>query len=138
MYNPFSLLNTLKEKAFKDYWVETGTPTFLVQLLQDCRYDLTRLQDNEVESSVLVSVDSIRSNPLPLIYQSGYLTIRGYDKEFRTYRLGFPNKEVESGFISFLLPYYMQEEKRSEFSAQQFVREVDRSWTVRRKRLSNK
>ena len=138
VYNPFSLLNTLKEKAFKDYWVETGTPTFLVQLLQDCRYDLTRLQDNEVESSVLVSVDSIRSNPLPLIYQSGYLTIRGYDKEFRTYRLGFPNKEVESGFISFLLPYYMQEEKRSEFSAQQFVREVDRSWTVRRKRLSNK
>ena len=129
VYNPFSLLNTLKEKAFKDYWIETGTPTFLVQLLQDCRYDLTRLQDNEVESSVLVSVDSIRTNPLPLIYQSGYLTIRGYDKEFRTYRLGFPNKEVESGFISFLLPYYMQEEKRSEFSVWEFVREVRRGET---------
>ena len=129
MYNPFSLLNTLDSQEFGDYWIETGTPTFLVQLLQDCRYDLTRLQDNEVESSVLVSVDSIRSNPLPLIYQSGYLTVCSYDKEFRTYRLGFPNKEVESGFISFLLPYYMQEEKRSEFSVQQFVREVRRGET---------
>ena len=125
VYNPFSLLNTLKEKAFKDYWVETGTPTFLVQLLQGCGYDLARLQESEVQSSVLMSVDSVRTNPLPLIYQSGYLTIRGYDKLFDVYRLGFPNKEVERGFVDFLIPYYIQMRRGcTEFSVQEFVREV--------------
>ena len=125
VYNPFSLLNTLDSQEFGDYWFETGTPSFLVELLQGCSYDLSKLEECEVESSVLVSTDSVRVNPLPLIYQSGYLTIHGYNKEFRKYRLGFPNKEVEDGFMRFLLPYYIRKESGGTgFSVQDFVEEV--------------
>ena len=107
IYNPFSLLNALKEKKFKNYWFETGTPTFLVRMLQQSNYDLSRLREEELTALRLKSVDSAPRDPVPLIYQSGYLTIKDYDERFETYQLGFPNKEVEDGFINFLLPWYM-------------------------------
>ncbi len=75
--------------------------------------------------AVLNSIDSESTNPIPVIYQSGYLTIKGYDEEFGMYRLGFPNREVEEGFIRFLLPFYANVNKvESPFEIQKFVREV--------------
>ena len=106
MYNPFSLLRTLDSQAFKDYWFETGTPTILVEALKNSNYNLEELTQEEVTADLLGSIDSIDTNPLPLIYQSGYLTIKGYDPEFQIYRLGYPNKEVERGFTRYLVPYF--------------------------------
>lgn len=60
----------------------------------------------ETSADVLNSIDSTSDNPIPVIYQSGYLTIKGYDREFETYRTGFPNREVEEGFVKYLMPFY--------------------------------
>ena len=125
MYNPFSLLNAFKYREFGSYWFETGTPTYLVKLLQKHHYDLERMTHEETDAQVLNSIDSESTNPIPVIYQSGYLTIKGYDEEFGMYRLGFPNREVEEGFVRFLLPYYANVNKvESPFEIQKFVREV--------------
>ena len=125
MYNPFSLLNAFKYKEFGSYWFETGTPTYLVKLLKKHHYDLERMAHEETDSQVLNSIDSESTNPIPVIYQSGYLTIKGYDEEFGMYRLGFPNREVEEGFVRFLLPFYANVNKvKSPFEIQKFVREV--------------
>ena len=125
IYNPFSLLNTFKYKEFGSYWFETGTPTYLVELLKKHHYDLRRMAHEETSISVLNSIDSASDNPIPVIYQSGYLTIKGYDEEFGIYSLGFPNREVEEGFIKFLLPFYANTNAvESEFEIQKFVREI--------------
>lgn len=125
IYNPFSLLNTFKYKEFGSYWFETGTPTYLVELLKKHHYDLRRMAHEETSISVLNSIDSASDNPIPVIYQSGYLTIKGYDEEFGIYSLGFPNREVEDGFIKFLLPFYANTNAvESEFEIQKFVREI--------------
>lgn len=107
VFNPFSVLNVLKSKVFENYWFQTGTPTFLVKMLQDTEYDLRTLLDGiEAPSSVFSEYRVNSDNPIPLIYQSGYLTIKDYDKEFSNYLLQFPNDEVRYGFINFLVPYY--------------------------------
>ena len=125
MYNPFSLLNAFKYKEFGSYWFETGTPTYLVKLLKKHHYDLERMAHEETDSQVLNSIDSESTNPIPVLYQSGHLTIKGYDEEFGMYRLGFPNREVEEGFVRFLLPFYANVNKvESPFEIQKFVREV--------------
>lgn len=126
IYNPFSLLNTFDKMKFGSYWFETGTPTYLVNLLKKHHYDLERMAHEETDEQVLNSIDSESSNPIPVIYQSGYLTIKGYDERFGIYRLGFPNREVEEGFVRFLLPYYANVNKvESSFEIQKFVREVE-------------
>ncbi len=125
IYNPFSLLNTFDKEKFSDYWFETGTPSFLVELLQKTDYDLNRLLKEEVTGDVLNSIDSMFEDPIPVIYQSGYLTIKGYDEEFKTYRLGFPNREVEQGFVRYLLPFYApMKNSRATFFIENFVRDV--------------
>ena len=125
MYNPFSLLNAFKRKEFGSYWFETGTPTYLVKLLKKHHYDLERMAHEETDIQVLNSIDSESTNPIPVIYQSGYLTIKGYDEEFGMYRLGFPNREVEEGFINFLMPFYTRFNKiEAPFEIQKFVREI--------------
>ena len=127
IYNPFSLLNALQDKGLNDYWFETGTPTFLVQLLKESDYNLERLCDEEQETSVLNSMEHLRENPIPVLYQSGYLTIRDHDPEFGTYKLGFPNKEVKTGFIKYLLPYYLPaDNSASILTMNNFVRDVRR------------
>ena len=113
MYNPFSLLNTFAGQKFHDYWFETGTPTFLVKVMQRTSYDITTLSDEEVDSSLLSTVNTVFENPIPLLYQSGYLTITGYDPEFALYRLGFPNREVKTGFLNFIFQYYVPGEQTS-------------------------
>ena len=82
-----------------------GTPTYLVELLKKSDYDLERMTRVETSADILDSIFT-DDNPIPVIYQSGYLTIKDYDREFGMYTLGFPNREVEDGFMNFLLPYY--------------------------------
>ena len=103
-YNPFSVLNTLAKHRYKDYWFETGTPTFLIELLKEHGYRLPDLNKEQVSAIVMSRMDSAPTNLIPIIYQTGYLTIKGYDERFKKYQLGFPNKEVEEGFLNLLLP----------------------------------
>ena len=125
IYNPFSLLSTFNKKKFGDYWFETGTPTFLVNLLKQTSFNLYDIEDEAISSDLLGSVDSMKVNPIPVIYQSGYLTVKDYDPEFKEYHLGFPNEEVRTGFFSFLLPIYTNAKQNvSQFSIAKFVREV--------------
>ena len=107
VYNPFSVLNAFYKREFGDYWFQTGTPTFLVKSLLRSDYDLRTLIDGvETPAINFTEYRADANNPIPLIYQSGYLTIKGYDKEFKIYNLGFPNDEVRYGFLNFLIPYY--------------------------------
>ncbi len=106
VYNPYSLLNTFASNTFRDYWFSTGTPTFLMRLLRRKNYDLESLEGKKAIREALTTVNDSMSSPLPVLYQSGYLTIKGYDRTTRFYTLGFPNKEVENGFINFLVPYF--------------------------------
>lgn len=125
IYNPFSLLNTLSSCQFKDYWFETGTPTFLVNQLQKTGYQLQFMTEEELTEDTLNSIEIFEENPLPLLYQSGYLTIKDYDKEFKTYRLQFPNREVREGFVKFLVPFYTpRHNDKSTFFIGNFVKEV--------------
>ena len=107
IYNPFSLLNSLTERKFRNYWFQTGTPTFLIKLLQENDYDLKDLSEGNITARDLTSKESMLSAPVALFYQSGYLTIKDYDKELQEYTLGYPNKEVEQSFLEFLLPRYV-------------------------------
>ena len=126
LYNPFSIFNTLSKLKFSDYWFETGTPSFLVYLLKHSNYRLDRITEEQVSGDLLNSIDSMSRNPIPVIYQSGYLTIKGYDPRFRVYRLGFPNKEVEEGFMEYLLPFYANVDKiESPFQIMKFVHEIE-------------
>ena len=106
MYNPFSVLNTLSSCRFRDYWFETGTPTLLVYQLQKTNYPLEMMTREELFEDTLNSIEIMDENPLPLLFQSGYLTIKGYNQRFGTYLLGFPNREVEEGFVKYLVPFY--------------------------------
>jgi len=107
MFNPFSVLNALQFSDFDSYWFQTGTPTYLVDLLKESNYDLRLLMEGIVldQSSFMEYRVDIK-NPIPMIYQSGYLTIKDYYNKFRLYTLGFPNDEVRYGFLKFLMPYY--------------------------------
>ena len=126
LYNPFSVLNALDAQTFGSYWFATGTPTYLVKLLRLHDYNLQSLSDEYVTEDILNSVDVASTNPVPVIYQSGYLTIKGYSARFRTYRLGFPNEEVEDGFFRFLLPFYTSVNKiEAPFHIQKFVSEIE-------------
>ena len=125
IYNPFSVLNTLASLQFRDYWFETGTPTFLVHQLQKTNYRLDEMTEDKLSADTLNSIDIMDENPLPLLYQSGYLTIKSYDEEFRTFQLGFPNREVRDGFVKYLVPFYMPKKNdKTTFDISNFVREV--------------
>ena len=107
IYNPFSLFNAFNAKKYKNYWFSTGTPTFLLELLKQAQFDVKMLDgmtamDNQFDAPTDVIVD-----PIPVLYQSGYLTIKDYDPMFRTYTLAYPNSEVRYGFTEALLPNYV-------------------------------
>ena len=108
MYNPFSLLNTLRSRKFKEYWFETGTPTLLVNVMKQTSFDVTTLSDNVVvPAAKLNGMQDIVNKPVSLFFQTGYLTIKEYDSEYNEYRLGFPNDEVKNGFLNFIYSYYV-------------------------------
>ena len=127
VFNPFSVLNVFDGYKFSNYWFQTGTPTFLVELLKKSEYDLRTLIDGvEANASSFMEYRVDANNPIPLIYQSGYLTIKGYDKRFGNYLLKFPNDEVRYGFMDFLVPYYTSvvDDERG-FYLGKFVRELE-------------
>ena len=125
MYNPFSLLNTFAKKQIGSYWFETGTPTYLVELMKLHHYPVEEIEHIVTSGPVLDSIDAASTDPVPVIYQSGYLTIKDYNVEFENYTLGFPNREVEQGFLRFLLPHYASVSiSKSPYEIQCFVGEV--------------
>ena len=107
IYNPFSLFNALNAKDYKNYWFSTGTPTFLLELLQNAQFDV-RMMDGmtAMDDQFDAPTDTI-TDPIPVLYQSGYLTIKGYDPMFHSYTLAYPNSEVRYGFTEALLPRYI-------------------------------
>lgn len=107
MYNPFSVLWTLSERKYGSYWFSTGTPTYLVELLKKTAFHLSDLTNLEVSVEDLEGIHRADINPIPVLFQSGYLTIKGYNEEFGLYILDYPNEEVRQGFVKFLLPYYV-------------------------------
>ena len=116
IYNPFSLINSLTRREFENYWFQTGTPTFLIKLLQENNYDLKDLSEGKITAKDLTSKESMMNAPVALFYQSGYLTIKDYNKKSGAYKLGYPNKEVEESFLDFLLPKYMHTNENASFS----------------------
>ncbi|GAP72345.1 hypothetical protein SAMD00024442_3_55 [Candidatus Symbiothrix dinenymphae] len=107
MYNPFSVLNTFASNDFDYYWFSTGTPTFLAKMLKDADFDIPSLEDNVTIPAP--SISDYRAgdvNPVPLLYQTGYLTIKDFNPKYNTYVLGFPNEEVKYGFLDELRRIY--------------------------------
>lgn len=125
LYNPFSLLNTLAHKIFRYYWFATGTPNFLVEVLRQTDYPLDRLTTEEVDAETMDAIDVMYRDPMPLLFQSGYLTIKAYNERFDTYRLGFPNKEVEEGFAKFMTAYFQAGDGSDSFSIRKFIQDVE-------------
>jgi hypothetical protein len=113
VYNPFSVLNTFSKRDIQYYWFATGTPTFLFKELERTRFELLPFRDGiEVPEAAVNDYQPGDLTPVPLLYQSGYLTITGYDRELRSYRLGFPNEEVQYGFLNNLYHYLFPESLR--------------------------
>lgn len=110
VYNPFSLLNTLKKQDVQDYWFRTGTPTYLIRLLQHFNENLNELTGQYYLPEQFVDYRADVERPLPMIFQSGYLTIKDYDRSMNTFLLDFPNDEVKRGFVTLLANNYLQEE----------------------------
>ena len=115
VYNPFGLLNVLWKKSFGLYWFATGAPTFLIEKLKQSNFDAKEITEGDLyaQESVLTDYRFDNPNPIPLFYQTGYLTIHGYDKKYRSYQLGYPNDEVKYGFLESLAPYYLCAEKEA-------------------------
>lgn len=108
MYNPFSLLNAFRSNTFRKYWFATGTPTLLVNVMKQTSFDVTTLSDNVVvNADDLDGILDILHRPVPLFFETGYLTIKDYDREYNEYRLGFPNEEVKTGFLNFIYSDYV-------------------------------
>ena len=108
VYNPFCLLKCFMEKAFGSYWFESGTPSFLVKTLQNQPLELsTLINGRQATEDQFKNYDPDSQNMLPVIYQSGYLTIKDYEKETELYTLDFPNKEIENGFLNILLKKFI-------------------------------
>ena len=101
MYNPFSVLNALNNQLFQSYWFASGTPTFLVEMLKKTDFDLRKMDGIEVAEASLRGNYIDTSNPIPMLYQNGYLIIKKYDERFGLYTLVFPNEEVKSSFLKF-------------------------------------
>lgn len=107
IYNPFSVLNALSRKELGDYWFSTGTPTYLVRLLTHTNENLNELTGKYYDSSEFVDYKADVELPLPMIYQSGYLTIKDYDKYSNSYLLDLPNNEVKKGFLTLIASNYL-------------------------------
>ena len=108
VYNPFSLLNALQEKDIRNYWFKTGTPTYLIRLMDHFNENLNELTDKYYAEEDFSDYKADIERPLPMIYQSGYLTIKEFDNRTKTFKLDIPNDEVKQGFISLLANNYFK------------------------------
>lgn len=106
IYNPYSLLKSFQQKEVANYWFESGTPTFLIRQMQYFKTDIMSLDHLEVPSSAFDQPTENMEDALPLLYQTGYLTIKNYDREGDIYSLAIPNQEVRIGYARGLLPEY--------------------------------
>ena len=106
VYNPFSLLNAFDSKELGDYWFASGTPSFLVNMMKREEIDVGNIGATFIPPEQLNALDSLSSDPLPILYQSGYLTLASVHPVTGDYQLRFPNAEVERGFFALLLPLY--------------------------------
>jgi len=108
VYNPFSLLNAFFDLRFGSYWFSTGTPTFLTKMMIDIGFDYKSLEEGiDVDARSLEEYRLNSSEPVPMLYQTGYLTIKNYEREFNSYTIGLPNEEVKFGLYKRLLPLYL-------------------------------
>ncbi|MBN2695759.1 AAA family ATPase [bacterium] len=111
VYNPFSLLNAFQKKSFENYWFETGTPTFLLDLIKTelkqevSLFDFQTLDNISTNKNLLGKFDIENLGLIDVLFQTGYLTLKNYDKKFNEYSLGFPNKEVKDSFMNNLIQY---------------------------------
>ena len=106
IFNPYSIINALDDKEFNSYWFTSGTPTFLVELLQQKNLDMLNLDDLWVNDDRFDTPTEKLTDPIPVLFQSGYLTIKGYERRGKLYHLCFPNQEVRQGFSKSLVRYY--------------------------------
>ena len=109
IYNPFSLLNCFSSRSMRDFWFASGTPTYLVRLLNHFKQNINELISCPYPPEAFVDYKADVEQPLPMIYQSGYLTIKSVNTRRNTYWLDFPNKEVQNGFISVLASGYFKQ-----------------------------
>ncbi len=109
VYNPYSLLNAFSDREFGDYWFETGTPTFLVERLRKTNFDARKFTDDTLYATKKMLKDYRDDNPdiIPLLYQTGYLTLKEYHRDDDSFTLAFPNEEVKYGFLESLTPAYV-------------------------------
>ena len=106
IYNPFSILKAFAQKEIKDYWFESGTPTYLIRQMRHFQADVLSLDNIEAAAPDFDRPTDAMTNAVPLLYQSGYVTIRKYDRQWEKYTLGIPNNEVRVGLTENLLPDY--------------------------------
>ena len=113
IYNPFSLVNAFKKREFGKFWFGTGTPTFLVKRLNEMGFNPQQFSDGSLYASEDEITDYRPDNPdiVPLLYQSGYLTLKEYDEDFESFTLAYPNEEVKYGFTQSLTPVYLNCDK---------------------------
>lgn len=129
VYNPFSILNTFYANEFRMYWFHTGTPSFLVRYLQSGHYNLDNISKDGVSVETLTGANYVNPAPITLMYQTGYLTIKGYDERFGTYTLDYPNEEVKTGFLNTLSQLYAPALIEGDFSVAKFVKDIERGDT---------
>ena len=108
VYNPFSLLNALDSRRMDDYWFRSGTPTYLVRLLSHFNENMNELTGRYYRTDEFVDYKADVEKPLPMIFQSGYLTIKNCNHDFNTFLLDFPNNEVKNGFLTMLATSYLK------------------------------
>ena len=106
IYNPFSLLKCFNHKDISNYWFDSGTPTFLIRQMQHFQTDITAMDRIETVAAAFDQPTENMDDALPLLYQSGYITIKEYDRETDSFVLAIPNKEVRTGLVSGLIPAY--------------------------------
>ena len=108
VYNPFSLLNCFSTREFGAYWFSSGTPTYLIKMMRKFKVMPTNISKMYAKSSAFDAPTENMTAITPLLYQSGYLTIKGYDKFSKLYTLDLPNKEIKVGLFESLLPNYLE------------------------------
>ena len=121
IYNPFSILNSLSKKMLSDFWFRTGTPTYLVRLLSHCKENLNELTGKYYSTSSFADYRADMEAPLPMVYQSGYLTIKGWNMDMDSYLLDFPNDEVKNGFLTMVATSYLKPREQTDAFVLQVV-----------------
>lgn len=122
IFNPFSLLNALSVRDIQDYWFRTGTPSYLVRLLHHTDENLNELTGKYYDTSDFIDYRADVERPLPMIYQSGYLTIKDYDRFSNSYLLDLPNNEVKKGFLTLIASNYLGTKESANTLAIQLTR----------------